>query len=208
MTIPPTHKRFSLGSLRQWHWVSSAVCLAALLLFAVTGFTLNHAGSIEATPRTTSVEIQLNETQLTALQESLNAEKVTAELKAIIRQLTSLRLSAGQQADIEWYEDELYLSLPRPGGDAWLSLEMYSEQLVYEQTSRGLIAYLNDLHKGRHTGVAWSWFIDLVALFCVIFALTGLWLLLRQQRTRRATWPLTTLGLLVPIVLLLLTNHS
>ncbi|WP_241972384.1 PepSY-associated TM helix domain-containing protein [Aliidiomarina soli] len=208
MTIRPTHKRFSLGSLRQWHWVSSAVCLAALLLFAVTGFTLNHAGSIEATPRTTSVEIQLNETQLTALQESLNAEKVTAELNAIIRQLTSLRLSAGQQADIEWYEDELYLSLPRPGGDAWLSLEMYSEQLVYEQTSRGLIAYLNDLHKGRHTGVAWSWFIDLVALFCVIFALTGLWLLLRQQRTRRATWPLTTLGVLVPVVLLLLTNHS
>ena len=32
---------FWKGQLRTWHWISSALCLAGLLLFAVTGFTLN-----------------------------------------------------------------------------------------------------------------------------------------------------------------------
>ena len=40
------------------------------------------------------------------------------------------------------------------------------------------IAWLNDLHKGRHTGEAWSWFIDIFAVACLVFAGTGLFLLL------------------------------
>ena len=34
------------GFLRQvlrWHWISAAICLIGMLLFAVTGITLNHA---------------------------------------------------------------------------------------------------------------------------------------------------------------------
>lgn len=41
-------KNLAIGTLRQWHWVSSALCLAGMLLFAVTGITLNHATDIEA----------------------------------------------------------------------------------------------------------------------------------------------------------------
>src|SRR5690554_7268741 len=48
-----------LGTLRQWHWVSSALCLAGMLLFAVTGITLNHAGVIESRPQVTEIETQL-----------------------------------------------------------------------------------------------------------------------------------------------------
>ncbi|HBB79173.1 MAG TPA: hypothetical protein DC050_13285, partial [Pseudomonas sp.] len=40
-----------LGTLRQWHWISSALCLVGMLLFAVTGITLNHAAQIEASPK-------------------------------------------------------------------------------------------------------------------------------------------------------------
>ncbi|NIV36045.1 MAG: hypothetical protein GWN58_43325, partial [Anaerolineae bacterium] len=36
--------RLWLGTLRQWHWISSALCLVGMLLFSVTGITLNHAG--------------------------------------------------------------------------------------------------------------------------------------------------------------------
>ena len=39
-----------LRTLHQWHWISAAVCLVGMLLFAVTGITLNHAARIEATP--------------------------------------------------------------------------------------------------------------------------------------------------------------
>ena len=49
-------------------------------------------------------------------------------------------------------EDEVYLSLPRPGGDAWLRLNLADGEIEYERTDRGWLSYFNDLHKGRHTG--------------------------------------------------------
>ena len=36
--------------MRQWHWISAAVCLIGMLLFAITGITLNHASQIESKP--------------------------------------------------------------------------------------------------------------------------------------------------------------
>src|SRR5690606_16569965 len=60
--------RLSFGTLRQWHWVSSAVCLVGMVLFAFTGITLNHAGDIEAKPVTTTLETELTEGLLKALQ--------------------------------------------------------------------------------------------------------------------------------------------
>jgi len=33
-----------------WHWISAAVCFAALTLFTITGITLNHASAIGAQP--------------------------------------------------------------------------------------------------------------------------------------------------------------
>src|SRR5690554_7153023 len=56
------------GTLRQWHWISSALCLAGMLLFAVTGITLNHAGQIEARPSVHTLEEQMPE----ALRAQLN----------------------------------------------------------------------------------------------------------------------------------------
>jgi uncharacterized protein len=40
-----------LRTLHQWHWISSALCLLGMLLFSVTGITLNHASQIEAQPQ-------------------------------------------------------------------------------------------------------------------------------------------------------------
>ena len=80
-------------------------------------------------------------------------------------------------------------------------------ELEYESTDRGWIAYLNDLHKGRHTGSAWSLFIDLFAVACIVFSLSGLLLLLRHAGGRPGTWPLVGLGLLLPVLLALLFIH-
>ena len=49
------------------HWISAAVCLAALLLFSITGVTLNHAGSIGAKPVVTTRSAQLPDTLRAAL---------------------------------------------------------------------------------------------------------------------------------------------
>ena len=48
-----------LKQLHQWHWISSAICLIGMILFAVTGITLNHAADIESKPAVVSKTAQL-----------------------------------------------------------------------------------------------------------------------------------------------------
>jgi hypothetical protein len=48
-------RAFWLRQMRQWHWISAAVCLVGMLAFAVTGITLNHASKIESNPVTETV---------------------------------------------------------------------------------------------------------------------------------------------------------
>ena len=56
-------------------------------------------------------------------------------------------------------------------------------------------------------GVVWFWFIDVFAVACVIFAVTGLALLWLHARGRPSTWPIVGLGLLIPVVIALLFIH-
>ena len=193
-----------LGTLRQWHWISSALCLVGMLLFAVTGITLNHAGQIESKPLVETREGQLPERLLNSLQADTPEDGLPADLQRWLEQTLDVQLT-GREA--EWSDGELYVALPRPGGDAWLSLNLESGELEYESTDRGWIAYFNDLHKGRHSGEAWSWFIDLFAVACVVFSLTGLLLLQRHAGNRPGTWPLVGLGLVIPLLLALLFIH-
>lgn len=192
------------GTLRQWHWISSALCLVGMLLFAVTGITLNHAAQIEAKP----VVIERQAVLPVALQESLQAQTPISGLPEPLRQWIESQLNLDlDEREAEWTDGELYVALPRPGGDAWLSLEVESGELLYESTDRGWISYLNDLHKGRNTGGAWSWFIDIFAAACVVFSLAGLLLLQRHAAGRPTTWPLVGAGLVIPVLLALLFIH-
>lgn len=194
-----------VGSVREWHWISSAICLIGMLLFAITGITLNHAADIKATP-----EIITKEAQLPA--EILAAIAVPDAEKAPLPETLRAWLADTQKIEVrnqlaEWSEDEIYLSLPRPGGDAWLSMDLTSGELLYELTDRGWVSYFNDLHKGRNTPVIWSWFLDFFAIACIIFCITGLLLLKRYASGRPATWPMVGLGLVAPWVLILLFIH-
>ncbi len=193
-----------LGTLRQWHWISSALCLVGMLLFAATGITLNHAANIEAQPRVSERQAQLPAPLLAALQASPPSAGLPGELRDWLERQLAVDLA---DRDAEWSDGELYIALPRPGGDAWLSLALDSGELLYESTDRGWIAYLNDLHKGRNAGAAWRWFIDLFAAACVVFSLTGLLLLQRHANARPTTWPLVGLGLVIPVLLALLFIH-
>lgn len=194
-----------LHQLRAWHWISSAVCLIGMLLFAFTGITLNHAADIPASSTQTLIE-----RSLPAAQQALLAgiREGKAPLPAALAVWISTELgvqAAGREA--EWSEFEVYLALPGPGADAWLSIDRETGLLHYERNHRGWIATLNDLHKGRDTGAAWRGFIDVFSAACIVFCLTGLLLLALHAGTRPLTWPLVGLGLVAPLLLLILFIH-
>lgn len=194
-----------LGSVRQWHWISSAVCLVGMLAFAITGITLNHAGKIEASPQVTTVEGQLPPELLGQLAgEARERAPLPEALRGWIADEWQLSLPARAG---EWDDYEVYLSLPRPGGDAWLSIDRVTGELLYERTDRGWVALFNDLHKGRNAGTAWSWFIDIFALACVVFSVSGLVLLKRHAANRPTTWPLVGFGLVLPWLLIIFILH-
>lgn len=203
------NRAFWLKHLHQWHWVSAAGCLIGLVLFSITGFTLNHASAIGAKPETTSITGELPAGLLQSLQAMAAGEEDTQRaLPVEVTRWLNAQMSVRPDGDkVEWSQDEIYLSLPRPGGDAWLTIDLASGEVTHELTDRGWISWLNDLHKGRNTGAMWSLFIDVFAFAVLIFAVTGLFLLKMHSSHRPATWPMVGLGLVLPLLLAVLFIH-
>jgi hypothetical protein len=197
-----------LKTLYRWHWISSAIALVAMLLFAATGLTLNHAAQIEAHPVVVDRQATLPPALLAAQAPKPGDAKRHDPLPAAIADWVATALKAdvhGRPA--EWSPEELYVALPRPGGDAWVRIDRASGDAELEDTDRGWISYLNDLHKGRNAGNAWSWFIDAFAVACLVFTVTGLVILKMHAGNRPGTWPLVGLGLVLPVLLAMLFIH-
>lgn len=198
-------RAFWLKQLHSWHWISAAVSLAGMMLFAVTGLTLNHAASIGATPQVTRAQAVLPPALLPRLSGEHRADApLPAEVAA--RVAHAVRLDPSGHA-AEWSDDEVYIAMPGPGRDSWVSINRATGRIEAETTWRGWISYLNDLHKGRNTGDAWFWFIDVFAVACIVFTLTGLLLLQLHARHRPSTWPLVGVSVAVPLLLALFLIH-
>lgn len=198
-----------MKQMHTWHWISSAICLICMILFAITGITLNHASFFESESEEKVVETVIPQEVLVSLQ--LQTERAIEQ-----GSLENLEFSNGFIAYLEdkiphdlsllkekpdWSEEEIYIQKPLPGGDVWMSVDIPSGELVYMHTDRGIIAWLNDLHKGRNTSLVWIWFIDIFAIATLIFCLTGLVLLQLHSKNRPSTWYVTAAGIIVPAIL-------
>lgn len=197
-----------LKTLHRWHWISSAIALAGTLLFAATGLTLNHAAQIEAHP----VVVDRKAVVPPALLAAQAPRPGDAKRHDPLPDALADWVAGALQVDVrgrpaEWSPDELYVALPRPGGDAWVRIDRASGDAQLEDTDRGWISYVNDLHKGRNAGAAWSGFIDAFAVACLVFAVTGLLMLKLHAGKRPGTWPLVGLGVVLPGLLALLFVH-
>lgn len=207
-------KAFWLKQLHFWHYLSAAISLFGLLVFAFTGITLNHAAEIEAKPNRVSKDITLSAPALASLKTLPLEQKANAPAarnvhlpRAVQQELIEKLKVNPDRLPLELSPSEVYIAMPRPGGDAWVSLDRKEGLVTYEVTKRGTISFLNDLHKGRGTGKGWALIIDVLGVFCVIFAFTGLGLMMLHAPKRPSTWPVTFAGILVPSLLLILFLH-
>lgn len=195
-----------MKQLRTWHWISGALSLIATLLFAVTGITLNHAAQIESKPIVVAKNAIAPDEILASLKDAPTKGRTPAP-GSLANWIASTFSTDATGREVEWSDGEAYISLTRPGGDAWVSIDRETGEAKHEATDRGWIAYLNDLHKGRNTGAAWSWFIDVFAIACVMFCVTGLLLLQLYAKGRPSTWPIVGFGLALPILLAIVFIH-
>ncbi|HLV47962.1 MAG TPA: PepSY-associated TM helix domain-containing protein [Aliidiomarina sp.] len=208
-------KRGLFGSIKSWHWISSAACLIATLGFAITGITLNHANSVESVPTKSvyelaipdSVKQVLTERQQNLLQGEAQAEgPLPSAFKEWYRQQAFGSGLKGISA--EWDDYEVYVGLPRAGGDRWFRVDLSEGVFYQENIDRGWVAFFNDLHKGRNTSGAWITMLDLLAVVMLVYAITGLLLLKRYAKGRKSTWPLVIAGLLLPWLFLIIPAHA
>jgi len=191
-------------TMHSWHWISAAICLAGLLLFCITGITLNHATAIAANPQVTKKSAPLPDSLHPLLVSGKTGDALPDALADWIEDEFDIDTEG---ADVEWSPEELYVSAPGPGRDGWVMFDRASFQASSEVTDRGWVAYFNDLHKGRNTGITWKIFIDVVAAAVLFFSITGLVLLWIQARQRKSTWPLVGGGIVLVTALMIFFAH-
>ena len=198
-----------MKQMHTWHWISSAICLICMILFTITGITLNHASFFESKPEEKVVETVIPQEVLASLQHQTERAIEQGSLENLEFSngfITYLEDKIPHDLSLlkeqpDWSEEEIYIQKPLPGGDVWMSVDIPSGELVYMHTDRGIIAWLNDLHKGRNTSLVWIWFIDIFAIATLIFCLTGLVLLQLHSKNRPSTWYVTAAGIIVPAIL-------
>jgi uncharacterized protein len=198
---------FWMTQARIWHWITGAATLIGMLLFAFTGITLNHAAEIEGQPVVTEIAAVMP-TDLLAQLGTGPAEGETSVLpKPVADWLAQETGAPVSRRTGEWSDTEVYVGMPKPGGDAWLSIDRETGDVVYENTDRGAISWLNDLHKGRNTGPVWFWFLDIFSVAAILFCMTGLVLLWMHASRRPPTWFIVGAGLLVPAIIAVFLVH-
>lgn len=204
--VEKSRRAFWIKQFILWHWVSSAICLGGMLLFTVTGITLNHAAEISAKPVVTQLQRELPVPLKIQIRSGPKDGK--HPLPPQVGEWIAQQFGVTQRAEpAEWSEDEVYISLPKPGGDGWAVVERERGIAKYERTDRGWISYANDLHKGRNTGSAWVWFIDVLAVAFLVFTITGLLLLQVHAAKRATTWPIVGFGVALPVLLIVFLVH-
>jgi hypothetical protein len=181
-----------LASVARWlHVYLSMIGFAALLLFSVTGLTLNHpdwfAGEAH---RTLAGEMPL----------SWLAEPTPLRLE-IVEHLRSTHGVQGAVSDFTVDERECLVAFKGPGYTADVFIDRTTGAYDGTEVRQGTIALLNDLHKGRHTGSAWSWVIDLSAVGMVLISLTGFVLLFFIRRRRRSGLVVALAGLAAVVLI-------
>ncbi|GAB5603660.1 hypothetical protein FJNA_21860 [Thermus sp. FJN-A] len=172
---------------RTLHLYLSLLAFLTLLFFALTGLTLNHPEWFgEGSPRKVSG----------TLPGAPYLEGQAVDWLRLAEDLRALGLR-GRVADRGEAGQEVWVSFRAPGYAADAQVDPGTGAYRVVVTAHGLVAALNDLHKGRDTPGGWRVFLDLSALFLALVSLTGLLLGLFLRKTRRAALLSLLLGFLL-----------
>lgn len=155
-------------SARWLHIYLSMASFALVLFFAVTGLTLNHPDWFANRERTE----QRHGIASRALLGPAGAEQ--ADRLGLVEMLRAREHVHGAVSDFRTEDAQISISFRAPGYTADAFIDRDSGRYDLTEVRNGFVAVLNDLHKGRDTGKAWSLIIDLSAVMLVLVSITGL----------------------------------
>jgi hypothetical protein len=187
------------AKLMRWlHIYLSMFSLAVVLFFSVTGITLNHPDwFFSGAENSREAEGEINPRWLrpdtpAAAEDGALPNRQVSKLE-IVEHLRNTHSIRGALADFRVDEGECVISFKGPGygADAFIDRETGHYRLT--ETYHGFIAVINDLHKGRDTGAAWSVLIDVSAVLMTLISLTGL-VLLFYLKLRRIPGLIVAIG--------------
>ena len=177
--------------VRWLHIYTSMVSLIVVLFFAATGVTLNHPDWLAA-ERTSEVNGTLPPGWKTA---------TGIDWLVVAEHLRGTQGVHGTVADRTEDDRQAALTFRAPGysADAFIDVSDGSYRLT--SSYQGAIGVINDLHRGRDSGSAWAWLIDVAGVFLVLLSLTGLGLLFYLKKIRIRALAVMAAGAAVVVLL-------
>jgi hypothetical protein len=211
----PFRRRLAIrfAKLARWlHIYVSMFGLAAVLFFSATGITLNHPDwffseaqrSVQSEGHVDPGLLHLGGGATSSSPDGANpptSRVAELEVVEVLRKAHGIR---GALAEFKVDETECVVTFKGPGYAADAFIDRDSGHYTLTQSFHGLIAILNDLHKGRDTGLFWSIVIDASAVLLCLISLSGLVLLFYLKLRRKTGLVVALVGALVVLTLFLL----
>ncbi len=166
------------------------VSFSILLFFAATGLTLNHQGALIGAPKTSRLTGTLPAALVSPSAPNLARDPIVSALRSAHRINADL-------SDFRADEDQVSASFKGPGYEADAFIDRKTGAYEMNESRFGTVAIINDLHKGRDTGKAWSTVIDVSAAVMVLVSLTGLVLIFFIHKRLTVGLLLLSLGTVV-----------
>ena len=194
----PRPFRLRFHSWIRWaHTYLSMFTFLVVLFFSATGVFLNHP------EWTMGIEPKTAEAKGTLDKAWVSKDVDWLKVAEFVRARHGLHGVAGDnQADDE--EASLRFSAPAYFADVVVERETGAYEVKAE--GQGALETLNDLHRGKNSGRAWSWALDLSAYFLILISLTGVGMVFFLKKVKAKALLTVLAGVAVTIVLMRLAN--
>ena len=181
---------------RYVHGWLSAFAFLTLLFFSVTGLLLNHPEWFEPAKTEETTQLILPESVLKSIKQQENPSDT------ILNYVRQQQNVVGRYQSSEVMDNEVMIRLESPAGatDIWVMADTGATEITQKPAST--VSMLNDLHRGKNSGLAWSWLIDLSAIIFIALSLVG-YILFLSIKTRLVTHLVLSAISLALIILLI-----
>lgn len=179
---------------RYVHGWLSAFAFLILMFFALTGLFLNNPNWFEPAKDENTVTVSMTPDLLAKVK---GQENPSTDILNFVRAEHTL---VGRFQSSEVLDGEVMIRLESPAGstDVWAMLD--TGEIEVSSKPASTVSLINDLHRGKNAGTAWSWLIDISAITILILSIAG-FILFLSIKSRLLTHLLLTAASLAVFIL-------